>query len=283
VRVRWQPLAGALLFVILAASLTGSVGRTGRRGPAAPERRPARARVARGPVARATVAVPRPTAMVFHGARTSGMVALTFDADMTHGMWRSLDAGRIKSSYDHRIIDTLNATRTPATIFATGLWVRRYPDVTKRLAADPLLEFGNHSYEHSAFTAPCYGLPVLPGRERTADVRRAAAVLDRYVPGHTPYFRFPGGCHDRAAVRAVFAAGVTPVQWDVISGDAFGTDPHAISRTVLHEAKAGSIVVMHLNGAPTAPQTHAALPGIIRGLRARGLRLVKVSQLLAAG
>ena len=227
-------------------------------------------------------APPRPRGLVFHGARDSRLVALTFDADMTHGMWRSLDAGRIKSSYDHRIIGTLDATHTPATIFATGMWIERYPGVTKTLAADPLLEFGNHSYEHDAFTAPCYGLPVLARHERTADVRHAAAILDRHVPGHTPYFRFPGGCHDKSAVRAVLAAGVTPVQWDVISGDAFGHDPHAITRTVLREARGGSIVVMHLNGAPTAPATHAALPGIITGLRARGLRLVKVSDLLAA-
>jgi len=219
--------------------------------------------------------------MVFHGARRSGLVALTFDADMTHGMWRSLDAGRIASSYDHRIIGTLDAAHAPATIFATGMWVERYPGVTKTLAADPLLEFGNHSYEHDAFTAPCYGLPVLPRRGRTADVRHAGAILDRRVPGHTPYFRFPGGCHDKAAVRAVLAAGVTPVQWDVISGDAFGHDPHVITRTVLRQARGGSIVVMHLNGAPTAPATHAALPGIITGLRARGLRLVKLSELLS--
>lgn len=229
-----------------------------------------------------TPAPPRPRSMVFHGARDSGMVALTFDADMTHGMWRSLDAGRIKSSYDHRIVATLDATHTPATIFATGMWIRRYPAVTKALAADPLLEFANHSYEHSAFTAPCYGLPVLPARDRTADVLHAGRILRDHVPAPTPYFRFPGGCHDEAAVRAVLAAGVTPVQWDVISGDAFGHDPRAITRTVVKEAKGGSIVVMHLNGAPTAPETHAALPGIITGLRARGLRLVKVSELLAA-
>ncbi len=223
-----------------------------------------------------------PRAMVFHGPRDSGMVALSFDADMTHGMWRSLDAGRSKSAYDPRIVGTLDATNTPATVFATGMWIERYPAVTKELAANPLLEFGNHSYEHSAFTGPCYGLPVLRPGGRTADVRRAAALLDRYVPGHTSYFRFPGGCHDKAAVRAVLAAGVTPVQWDVISGDAFGHDPHAITRTVLREARSGSIVVMHLNGAPNAPETHAALPGIITGLRARGLRLVTVSTLLGA-
>jgi peptidoglycan/xylan/chitin deacetylase (PgdA/CDA1 family) len=220
--------------------------------------------------------------MVFHGARDSGMVALTFDADMTPGMWRSLDAGRIKSSFDRRVIETLRATHTPATIFATGMWVERYPGETRKLAADPLLEFGNHSYEHSAFAMPCYGLPALhPGRQ-TADIRRTTSILDRHIPGHTPYFRFPGGCHDKAAVRAVLAAGLTPVQWDVISGDAFGHDPRGMVRTVLEEAGGGSIVVMHLNGAPTAPETHAALPDIIRGLRAKGLHLVKLSELLAA-
>ncbi len=220
--------------------------------------------------------------MVFHGARDSGMVALTFDADMTPGMLRSLKAGRIKSSYDHRIIDTLDSTRTPATIFATGMWIERYSSVTARLAADPLLEFGDHSYRHSAFTSPCYGLPVLPVKSRASDVRRTAKILDRYVPGHTPYFRFPGGCHDESAVRTVLGTGVTPIQWDVISGDAFGSDPHAISEHVLRSVRGGSIVIMHLNGAPTAPVTHSALPAIIRGLRAKGLRPVKVSTLLAA-
>jgi peptidoglycan-N-acetylglucosamine deacetylase len=223
-----------------------------------------------------------PGRMISHGPRDSGTVALTFDADMTPAMRRGLDAGRIRSSFDRRIIATLDSTHTPATIFATGMWIERYPAETARLAADPLLEFANHSYRHSAFATPCYGLPALPRDQETADIRRTAAILDRHVPGHTPYFRFPGGCHDARAVRAVVAAGLTPVQWDVISGDAFGHDPRAIVRTVLREAKGGSIVVMHLNGAPTAPQTHAALPDIIRGLRARGLRLVALSELLAA-
>jgi peptidoglycan/xylan/chitin deacetylase (PgdA/CDA1 family) len=275
--MRSRHLAGAMLLLAVAASAGCAARRTHadarppvrRSGPAAQPSTPA-------------PSPPRPHGMVFHGARDSRMVALTFDADMTHGMWRSLDARRIKSSYDHRIIATLDATRTPATIFATGLWIERYPKVTRTLSADPLLEFGDHSYEHSAFAAPCYGLPVLPPGRRTADVRRAAGILDDHVPGHTPYFRFPGGCHDKAAVRAVLAAGVTPVQWDVISGDAFGHDPDAIRRTVVRQAKGGSIVVMHLNGAPTAPETHAALPGIITGLRSKGLRLVKVSELLAA-
>jgi peptidoglycan/xylan/chitin deacetylase (PgdA/CDA1 family) len=53
---------------------------------------------------------------------------------------------------------------------------------------------------------------------------------------------------------------------------------------VFHGARDSRMVALtfDLNGAPTAPETHAALPGIITGLRSKGLRLVKVSELLAA-
>jgi peptidoglycan-N-acetylglucosamine deacetylase len=45
----------------------------------------------------------------------------------------------------------------------------------------------------------------------------------------------------------------------------------------------GSIVVMHLNGAPNAPMTARSLDRVLPGLRERGLRAVTVSELLAAG
>jgi peptidoglycan/xylan/chitin deacetylase (PgdA/CDA1 family) len=69
------------------------------------------------------------------------------------------------------------------------------------------------------------------------------------------------------------------VEWDVISGDAGG---HIAAKkmvaTVLAEAKAGSIVIFHING--RGPHTKEALPDIIRGLREKGLAFVTVSNLL---
>jgi peptidoglycan/xylan/chitin deacetylase (PgdA/CDA1 family) len=56
-----------------------------------------------------------------------------------------------------------------------------------------------------------------------------------------------------------------------------------IVRDVLDHAQNGSIVVLHLTGGNTAPLTAKALPAVVGGLRARGLRLVKLSELLAAG
>jgi peptidoglycan/xylan/chitin deacetylase (PgdA/CDA1 family) len=53
-----------------------------------------------------------------------------------------------------------------------------------------------------------------------------------------------------------------------------------IVRNVLGAARPGAIVLMHDGGGPR-DQTVAALPRIVRGLRARGYRLVTVPQLLS--
>src|SRR6185369_17565517 len=50
-------------------------------------------------------------------------------------------------------------------------------------------------------------------------------------------------------------------------------------RTVLRGARPGSIIVFHING--RGAKTAEALPVIVRELRARGLKLVHLSELLA--
>jgi peptidoglycan/xylan/chitin deacetylase (PgdA/CDA1 family) len=57
------------------------------------------------------------------------------------------------------------------------------------------------------------------------------------------------------------------------------TDPgaSAVTRTVLSQARAGSVVSMHFGHSGTV----AALPAILDGLRQRGLRAVTTSELLS--
>ncbi|GLX00735.1 hypothetical protein Misp02_48210 [Microtetraspora sp. NBRC 16547] len=206
------------------------------------------------------------------------MVALTFDADMTTYMEKQLDRGEVDSYANPRLIAELRRLKVPATIFMTGLWIERYPRVAAGLAADPLFEVADHSYDHEAFSTPCYGLG------RTGDMRlslrRTEALLDRLNPGHPRFFRFPGGCYDKAALKAVAAEGLTPVQWDVVGGDAFATSPDAIVKQTLDHVRGGSIVVLHLGGGKPSGLTDKALPAIVRGLRERGLRPVTLSTLV---
>ncbi|MEV6958048.1 polysaccharide deacetylase family protein [Streptomyces sp. NPDC051207] len=216
-----------------------------------------------------------------HGPRTRGRtVALTFDADMTAGQGPRAAAGE---RFDHpRLIETLRALRVPATVFMTGRWAEQYPDQARSLGRDRLFEIANHSYSHYAFTGDCYGLPVLPARRMRADVERAyAAFRGAGVPGAMPYFRFPGGCYDRRALRALAAAGVTAVQWDVVGGDAFATDADAVARQVLDGVRPGSVVVLHCTRS-AAPATERAVRVIVPELRRAGYRFVKVSELIGA-
>jgi peptidoglycan/xylan/chitin deacetylase (PgdA/CDA1 family) len=216
-----------------------------------------------------------------HAPRTRDQaVALTFDADMTAGQGARAAAGE---RFDNPgLIAALRALRVPATVFMTGRWAEEYPDQARSIGRDALFEVANHSYSHFAFTDDCYGLPTVPEHRMRADVERAyAAFRTAGVPDPKPYFRFPGGCYDRRALRAVAGAGVTAVQWDVVSGDAFATDADAVARQVLDGVRPGSVVVMHCTRS-AAPATERAVRAIVPELRARGYRFVKVSELIGA-
>ncbi|MBF4133262.1 polysaccharide deacetylase family protein [Streptomyces albidoflavus] len=216
-----------------------------------------------------------------NGPRNDGKtVALTFDADMTADQGERAAGGE---RFDHpELIASLRRLKVPATVFMTGRWAEEYPDQTRAIGADPLFEIANHSYSHHAFTGDCYGLPRVAESEMRADVERAyTAFRTAGVKKAMPYFRFPGGCYDDAALREVSAAGVTAVQWDVVSGDAFATDADAVAQQVLDGVRPGSVVVMHCTRS-AAPTTERALRRIVPALREQGYRFVKVSELIGA-
>ncbi|PSM37566.1 polysaccharide deacetylase [Streptomyces dioscori] len=205
-------------------------------------------------------------------------VALTFDADMTADQGPRAAAGE---RFDNpRLIGTLRRLKVPSTVFMTGRWAEEYPRQARAIGRDPLFEVANHSYSHHAFTEDCYGLPTVPASGMRADVERAfTAFRTAGIEHPMPYFRFPGGCYDRRALKALSGTGVTAVQWDVVSGDAFATDAGAVARQVLDGVRPGSVVVMHCTRS-AAPATEEALRTIVPELRERGYRFVKVSELI---
>ncbi|MFJ8301239.1 polysaccharide deacetylase family protein [Streptomyces sp. NPDC094447] len=244
---------------------------------------------ARGPAAPPTMA-PGPggrTPVYTHRAKTTGgaasraaekVVALTFDADMTADQGPRAAGGE---RFDNpRLIATLRRLGVDATVFMTGRWAEEYPDQAKSIGGDPRFEIANHSYSHYAFASPCYGLPTVAPADMADDVQRAFdSFRDAGAVNVVPYFRFPGGCYDDAALRALTPTGVTAVQWDVVSGDAFAKDADAVAEQVLDGVRPGSLVVMHCTRS-AAPVTEEAVRRIVPELRARGYRFVKVSELM---
>jgi peptidoglycan/xylan/chitin deacetylase (PgdA/CDA1 family) len=188
------------------------------------------------------------------------VVALTFDACPT----------RDRRGFDRAVFDILRREKVPATVFVSGRWVEKHRREARELADEPLIEFGNHSYRHPAFSR----LDVLRVREEIDATDRLITSLGRRSVGVRPPFG------DWAAWLPEATGGQPVVLWDVVSGDAGGhISADAIVNKVSAGARPGSIVVFHING--NGVYTKQALPRIIRRLRARGLRFVRVSELLA--
>lgn len=199
--------------------------------------------------------------VVHSGPRDEMRIALTFDACPT------------TSEYDERIAKVLTETNTPATIFLSGSWVRRSPEIVLKLASNPLFELANHSYTHKH-------MPQLKSDEKILEelLKTQAEIYD--LTGKVPtYFRPPFGEFDTRLAFLVGKAGLTTIEYDLPSGDPDerATKPRVVD-WVLKQAQPGSIVVMHINHKQFP--TGDALPEIIQGLRKRGYELVTVGQLL---
>lgn len=197
------------------------------------------------------------------------VIYLTFDADMTPHMKNELLAGKIKAWYDPAIISYLEDNKIPATIFVTGLFAEAYPKEIKQWSENGLL-IENHTYDHSAFRYPCFGLNVLRSdKEKRAEISKTQDIISK-LTGKTPkLFRYPGLCHNSSDDKLVKDSGLAINNGNLTAGDAFNNDPKSIVKTILNKAKDRSVILMHLGG-PNAPAAGRALKQVIPLLQKKG-------------
>jgi peptidoglycan/xylan/chitin deacetylase (PgdA/CDA1 family) len=186
-----------------------------------------------------------------NGPRDHKVVALTFDDG--------------PSPYTVQVIRILVRERAKGTFFVLGNQIPGYERQLQRELAYGF-EIGDHSFSHPQF-------PSSAQLSRTRDrIRRAT--------GFTPcLFRPPYGAVDSALIGRARALGMMTINWDVDPRDWSTPGAGAIYSRVVSATRPGSIILMHEGGGPRG-QTVAALPGIIRTLRARGYRFATVSELL---
>ncbi|MSQ41989.1 MAG: polysaccharide deacetylase family protein [Dehalococcoidia bacterium] len=225
--------------------------------PASVSSRPAAAALtADGEAARVIERVPR-----------AGMrVALTFDA--------GADVGASAT-----ILDLLDREQARASFGLTGRWAEQHPELVRRIAASGH-DVINHSYDHASFTGHSTASAPLTRAERWQQLDRADSMLSQLTGGSSrPYFRPPYGDLDEALRTDAGARGYRYiVMWSVDSLGWKGLAAPAITERCLANAQPGAIYVFHVGA---ASQDAAALPAIIRGLRALGYAVGSVSELLA--
>ena len=211
-------------------------------------------------------------------------VALTFD----DGPW----PGSTK-----QILRILRRFHVHATFFQIGSLASQHSHLVAKVLAGGN-EIGNHSFDHPETMAD------QSPDEVATELRQASDVLTAQGADPT-LFRPPGGWYDDALIQEAREQGMRVVTWDVDPRDwRSHVTPREISRSVLSQVHAetppsappppphplsplpssartspspppGSIVLLH-DGGGDAGHTIRALPTMIKGIRARGLRLVTV-------
>jgi peptidoglycan/xylan/chitin deacetylase (PgdA/CDA1 family) len=224
--------------------------------------------------------LPDQPGVVNHGDRSTPSVALTFDAEMTPQMIHDVDRGTVARYVNDGVLAELRSMQVPATFFLSGQWMERYPDVARDIGGTAQFEVASNSYGNQSFRPGCFQLATLDLSRAADDLERSQTLLSGVSARPTPYFRFPGGCYNDAAVAAVQAAGAQVVQYDVVAGDTNTLVADTVVAHTVSSARNGSIIVLHVTGGNSAPVTDRALPEIVRQLRFRGFTLVRVSDLL---
>lgn len=199
--------------------------------------------------------------LVHHGPRNGNEVAITFDDGPD-------------PPFTLQIRDILDRYGVKATFFTVGKALVARPDVSKALLDDGQL-LGNHSYHHDAWS---WLDPRYPELGTTQD------AFKRQLGVCPAFFRPPHGSHTPFMARVVEDHGMTTVTWDVSAGDWATGDGALVAKRVLDKVQPGSIILLHdgIDGNIGADRGVIldALPRILDGLRARGLRPVRLDELL---
>jgi peptidoglycan-N-acetylglucosamine deacetylase len=197
------------------------------------------------------------TSFVSRGSPNKREVALTFDDG--------------PGPYTRGVLSVLRRERVHATFFAIGEQAADFGSALTAVVRDGNV-VGNHTRTH-----PMMGDLSLPEQQRQIDDQEVL-VGPHGVPRQRLY-RPPYGSYDPATLAILKRKRMLMTLWDIDTEDYTLPGADAIARTAVDGAKPGSIVLMH-DGGGDRSETVAALPAIIRGLRAKGLRPVTLPQLL---
>ncbi len=195
--------------------------------------------------------------VVSQGGPQNAEVALTFDDG--------------PSSYTGGILDTLKKGRAAATFFTLGNQTSSFPLPLQRAVAEGHV-VSNHTWSHQDLTR------LSPKDVRTQLTDHTSAVTGKGLPAAN-LFRPPYGAINQRVTAEANRNGMLVVMWSIDSNDYKLPTPAAMAAQVISEAQNGSIILMH-DGGGNRTTTSIALPLIIKGLRAKGFKMVTVPQLL---
>jgi peptidoglycan/xylan/chitin deacetylase (PgdA/CDA1 family) len=198
---------------------------------------------------------------VWHAEVDSPLVALTFD-DGPQPQWTPM------------VLDELDRVDAPATFFMIGEHLR----ANRGLVAGRLdrHEVGNHTWSHP-------DLAELDHRQVHDQLRRAEDEIVAATGTRPRVMRPPWGHLGGSTLLAANAMRYDVILWSQqMSPRTYGRDTAAQVANLVQGVRPGSIILAHDVGDPARLPGLRGVGDLVTGLRAAGLRLVTVSELMAA-
>lgn len=247
---------------------------------------------AANPAARNFQALLASAASLERGNSSANVIALTFD-----GGW--------KCEATAPILDTLAKHKVRATFFITGEYIKRYPDLVRRIVAEGH-EVGNHTYSHPHLTNwnRNRNMHSKSGvtREFLQDELNRTHILFNRVTGKrfAPYWRAPYGEQNVQIRRWAAELGYLHVGWtrgggsrslDTLDwvgnpGSRLYRSADSIARRVVNFDRgvpggaSGAIILMHLGSSRSHDYPHEKLGWIIEAMRRKGYEFVAIGGML---
>ena len=173
-----------------------------------------------------------------------------------------------------QVLRLLRASHAHATFFAIGRRIGAHPQLARAIVAA-----GNEVADHTLDHVLLPPLSEASIRHQIAGGLRAARRAG--LPA-TPYFRPPHGFFDARVSLAAARLGLRTIGWNAVVERALrGRTPARAAAFLAATLEPGSIVLAH-DGRNNRSSTVAAVARLLPALRARGIRVVSVSELLAA-
>ena len=208
----------------------------------------------------------------------------------------SFDAGS-SSRGAAEILDALRARRIRTTIFLTGVFIRRYPEIARRIAAEGH-EVGNHTDTHPHLTTYAENgrQATRPGVDRAyleRELAQTARIYDE-TTGRTmaPIWRAPFGEQNEEIRLWAAQAGYWHVGWTGGRAGLDGLDwvsdqksrsyrsSDRVVASLVERAENGGIVLLHL-GSDRDDPVASRIPLLFEGLSRRGFAFARASEFLA--
>ncbi len=183
-------------------------------------------------------------------------VALTFD-DGPH------------PTHTPRILNILNKYGAKGTFYVLGTRVKSHPSILAKAVASGH-EIGVHTWDHPSLTK-------ISREAVNSQMDRSVAAIRSAIGRSVRTMRPPYGAVNTDLVNHFSQKyGLSTIMWSVDTNDWRRPGVSVVTSRAVNQAKNGSIILLHDIHAPSA----AAVEGIVKGLQARGFKLVTVSELL---